>query len=164
MNPVTDEPGLICPGSGQGVCLSDDPPRPLIGRDTERAVLEKNLSELSNGTARVISISGDPGSGKTRMLAEVAAIGRAVGVRVLSGRISISSSNVPLAVLAEALSDHVNAMGVGSPDVIPAHYRDALAAASPFFPFRVAPVTDARASGPLGFFHAVHALIDALAS
>jgi class 3 adenylate cyclase/tetratricopeptide (TPR) repeat protein len=48
------------------------PPRmpSFIGRDRELALLENTLLEVENGGGRVVGIAGDPGIGKSRLLAE----------------------------------------------------------------------------------------------
>ena len=56
----------------------------LVGRDRELAAIEHALARLRRGRGSVVAIVGDPGMGKTRLLAE--ARGLASGVRWLDGR------------------------------------------------------------------------------
>jgi DNA-binding CsgD family transcriptional regulator len=132
--------------------------------EEERAILEKAFSDLADGATRMIAITGDPGTGKTRMLAQAAAIGRSRGVPVFSGSIPFPSENVPLAVLADAFNDYISSVGDEFSNAIPAHNMEALASASPLFPYRDAYGAGPRASGRFGCFRAVHALIETLAS
>ena len=45
--------------------------RPLVGREHELELLEQLLEETRAGEARFLFISGEPGIGKTRLLAEL---------------------------------------------------------------------------------------------
>jgi MoxR-like ATPase len=54
----------------------------LIGREQERRFLQRVLEEARQAT-RLVFVSGEPGVGKSRLLAEVAR--QAVGWRVLRG-------------------------------------------------------------------------------
>jgi ABC-type transport system substrate-binding protein/class 3 adenylate cyclase len=44
--------------------------RPLVGRDVELAMLERTLEELLEGRGSIVAITGEPGIGKTRLVAE----------------------------------------------------------------------------------------------
>ncbi len=43
---------------------------PLVGRDQESAQLAQAVRDLANGTGRVIAVTGEPGLGKSRLVAE----------------------------------------------------------------------------------------------
>ena len=47
------------------------PQRPLVGRDFELTVLERTLDGLVEGRGVIVSIIGEPGIGKSRLVAEV---------------------------------------------------------------------------------------------
>jgi DNA-binding SARP family transcriptional activator len=67
-DPALDRP----PGPTQlPAPLESDSP-PLVGRESELAALLALLSDACDGRVRVVSISGPPGIGKTRLAAEVA--------------------------------------------------------------------------------------------
>jgi predicted ATPase len=58
----------------------------LIGRDAELTQLRVAWRQAASGRGRAIVITGEPGIGKTRLLAEAAKIGSADGGTVLYGR------------------------------------------------------------------------------
>ena len=59
---------------------------PTIGRDAERARLDGALADTARERReRIMLLTGDPGLGKTRLLAELAAATRAAGGTVLDG-------------------------------------------------------------------------------
>jgi tetratricopeptide (TPR) repeat protein len=55
----------------------------IWGRDPERVELSKRLSKALSGHGSALLVLGDPGSGKTRMLAEAALIGQTCGLTVV---------------------------------------------------------------------------------
>ncbi|TDU03336.1 regulatory LuxR family protein [Streptomyces sp. 846.5] len=63
-------------------------PRPLTGREHEMSVLRSAVTACADGASTVIEITGDPGLGKSRLLAELGDLARAEGLTVLSGRAS----------------------------------------------------------------------------
>jgi predicted ATP-dependent serine protease len=63
----------------------------IVGRADELGSLEDELAELGKGRAAVVELVGEPGIGKTRLLAELAARAAARGYLVLSGSASGSS-------------------------------------------------------------------------
>jgi predicted ATPase len=81
---------------------SDRGPR-LVGRSAELLVIDAALEAVCSGRARVVGIVGEPGIGKTRLLAEVAERARARGALVGSGRAGELESDVPFGLLAEVL-------------------------------------------------------------
>ena len=83
---------------------------PLIGRDVEWAVLLRALA-LTGEAAQVVEVVGEPGIGKTRVLAELAAHARREGLRTLTGRATEFEQEVPLALAVDALDDHVRRHG-----------------------------------------------------
>ncbi|WP_172825777.1 adenylate/guanylate cyclase domain-containing protein [Microlunatus sagamiharensis] len=56
---------------------------PLVGRETEQAVLADRLDRARAGEGVVVRVSGPPGSGKSRLLAEVGRAARVVDVAVV---------------------------------------------------------------------------------
>lgn len=81
--------------------------RRLVGRERELGELERHLDELRAPRAAVLAISGEPGIGKTRLLAELGARARARGHLVLEGRALEFESEVPFAPFVDALDDHL---------------------------------------------------------
>jgi DNA-binding CsgD family transcriptional regulator len=86
--------------------MSTSPARELHGRDAELALIRAELERLSEGGAEaVVLIEGAAGMGKSRLLAEVAAIGRSLGIRVGRSAADPSETVVELATLLAALFD-----------------------------------------------------------
>ncbi len=79
---------------------------PLVGREAEmqllRGVLDVAALNLPVG-ARAITLTGEPGTGKTRLLAETCAAARERGFRVLEGRTYESGNRYPYFPFIEAL-------------------------------------------------------------
>ncbi|GAA2133634.1 BTAD domain-containing putative transcriptional regulator [Nocardioides bigeumensis] len=69
---------------------------PLVGRDAQLASLVGRLDEALAGTPAFAAVTGDPGIGKTRLCAELLAVARARGVRVVVGRCSQDDGAPPL--------------------------------------------------------------------
>src|SRR6266536_2740770 len=79
------------------------PVREFHGRDSELALVRSELDRLSDGAEAVIVIEGAAGMGKSRLLAEVAAIARSLGIRVGRSAADPSETMVELAALLAAL-------------------------------------------------------------
>jgi class 3 adenylate cyclase len=58
----------------------------FVGRATERAAIESAWDAAQNGALRLVLVSGEPGVGKTRLVAEAALTAHAQGAIVLFGR------------------------------------------------------------------------------
>jgi len=71
-------------------------PWPLCGRDAELDALVALLDRSVSGRASCAVLTGEPGIGKSRLAAELAARARARGVRVLRGRCSQDDGAPPL--------------------------------------------------------------------
>lgn len=92
---------------------SGSPPTPpFVGRDSELATIDSVVADLSaTGTARVLEVVGEPGIGKTRLLAELPARVRAPGRVVLTGRASEPDRATTLRPFVAALDDHLAGPG-----------------------------------------------------
>jgi class 3 adenylate cyclase len=62
-----------------------DGPATMLGRTDERATLLERLGALQDGTAALEVVEGEPGIGKSRLLADLLEQAQARGVRSLSG-------------------------------------------------------------------------------
>jgi DNA-binding CsgD family transcriptional regulator len=69
------------------------------------------LDGLRSPRTRWVVVSGEPGTGKTRLLAELCAEAEARGYAVLVGRGAEMERELPFAVWVDALDDHVAALG-----------------------------------------------------
>ncbi|HYB86642.1 MAG TPA: AAA family ATPase [Streptosporangiaceae bacterium] len=79
----------------------------LVGREAECEVIEQALARLADGGSQVIELTGDPGIGKSRLLAEMARRAGERGLLVLAGRARHGGERVPFYALADALDDHL---------------------------------------------------------
>src|SRR5260221_3206309 len=77
--------------------MSTSPARNFHGRDAELALIRAELEHLSDGAEAVVVIEGAAGMGKSRLLAEVAAIAHGLGIRVGRSAADPSETVVELA-------------------------------------------------------------------
>ena len=75
------------------------------GRDAELALLRGELERVADGAEAVVVVEGRAGMGKSRLLAEVAAIARRLGIRIGVSAADPSDTVVELAALLAALFD-----------------------------------------------------------
>jgi class 3 adenylate cyclase len=80
---------------------------PFVGRHTEREHLLRTWKEARAGARRVVLVSGEPGMGKTRLAAEVAAAAHDDGATVLFGRCD-EDLGVPYQPFVEALDAYAS--------------------------------------------------------
>jgi DNA-binding NarL/FixJ family response regulator len=88
--------------------------RSLVGRDHELEVFERALTRLADGSSQVIEVTGDPGIGKTRLLAELGRLAAGRGVPVLDGRAQHGGQRIPFYALVDALDDRVAGLRHGA--------------------------------------------------
>ena len=74
-------------------------PDSLIGRAEECAVLDRLVEEVTAGRSRVLVVQGDPGMGKTAMLAYLA--GRRRGIELIQVTGSDSETNLSYAAVQQ---------------------------------------------------------------
>ena len=60
----------------------------LVGRQAEVSAVRTAIADLRTGEFRLLTVSGEPGIGKTRLLSETATLARHSGLTVLAGRAS----------------------------------------------------------------------------
>lgn len=92
----------------------------LVGRDTELAVIERALAELADGRPAALEVTGEPGIGKTRLLAELGERATARGHIVLTGSASELEIDVPFWVFVDALDDYVRGLEASYLEALPA--------------------------------------------
>jgi predicted ATPase len=84
---------------------------PIVGRRQELASLEAALDALRSPRGRWLALGGEPGTGKTRLLAELDARAQARDHLVLVGRGSELERDLPFGIWVAALDDHVALLG-----------------------------------------------------
>jgi hypothetical protein len=118
---------------------------PMLGREGELARLEQALEQSLAGRTACAVVTGEPGIGKSRLGAELAAVARARGARVLVGRCSQDDGAPPLWPWTTILER------LGTSPVVP---TGASLPTDPSSEFRVREavvraIRDAAAAGPL---------------
>jgi ATP/maltotriose-dependent transcriptional regulator MalT len=86
------------------------PSEQLVGRAAELALLDAALAELERGCFVGLEIAGEPGIGKTRLLAELGARADRRGHVVLSGSASELDRELPFWTFIDALDDCLHAL------------------------------------------------------
>jgi DNA-binding CsgD family transcriptional regulator len=94
----------------------------LVGRDTERGVIERLVAGARIGQSGVLVVTGEPGVGKTALLEDAAR--HTAGMGVLRGAGSESEQGIPFGALHQVLRPALGLLAA-----IPAPQADALAAA-----------------------------------
>jgi ATP/maltotriose-dependent transcriptional regulator MalT len=82
----------------------------FVGRAEELSSLDRALGELDQGRPAAILLVGEPGIGKTRLLAELAARADVQGHVVLSGSASELERDLPFSVFVDALDEFVRGL------------------------------------------------------
>jgi len=83
------------------------PPVTLSGRAPQLAELEAALERLRGGHPWVVQLIGEPGIGKSRLLAELTQRAEARGFLVLDGRAAEFEQDVPFGPIIDALNDYL---------------------------------------------------------
>jgi hypothetical protein len=82
----------------------------LIGRGEELASFHRAPAEVESGHPRVIVLSGEPGIGKTRLLAELERLAEARGHLVFTGRASELERDLPYWLFVDALDEQLRSL------------------------------------------------------
>ncbi|WP_283134530.1 ATP-binding protein [Rhizohabitans arisaemae] len=101
--------------------------RPLVGRKKELGVLTRALDTLREGEPKIVEIVGDPGIGKTSLLAEFA---RGAGIRghvVLSCRPGMRERAKPFGIVLGAVDGHLRCTKASTQRWIGSDFSDLLA-------------------------------------
>jgi hypothetical protein len=99
-------------GAGTSYARSEGNPRlakvleHLVGRAAELSSLDGAMAGLERGKPVALVLAGEPGIGKTRLLAELAARGEASGCVVLSGSASELELDLPFWLFVDALDEY----------------------------------------------------------
>jgi len=100
----------------------------LVGRDTELELLENRLAAVKQGYGQVVGISGDPGIGKSRLLAEFRRHLAGHNVRYLEGHCLAYGTPAPGLPLLDLLRQYCQITAADKPEVIPHKVRSHLQA------------------------------------
>ncbi len=84
-----------------------DGPRPLVGRAAELAAVTRAVGGVSAGDARMLTIIGEAGIGKSALLTAAARHADDAGMLVLEGHAAEHERDVPFGAIVDALDDHV---------------------------------------------------------
>jgi predicted ATPase len=87
-----------------------EPAEQLVGRAAELGSLEEMLASLSRGRAAALALVGEPGIGKTCLLAELAARAERERRLVLSGSASELERELPFWIFVDALDEYVEGL------------------------------------------------------
>src|SRR5262245_11147830 len=101
--------GITYPAPGTYARIARVDATPLVGRAAERAAIAAALEAFRVRPGGVVALEGEPGIGKSRLLAHVAAT--AQGCTVLGARASEFERDLPYALWTEALDRHVAGLG-----------------------------------------------------
>ena len=82
----------------------------LVGRAEELGAFNQFLAGLDSGEGAAVALVGEPGIGKTRLLAELATRSDARGHLVLSGSASELERDLPFWVFVDALEEYIQAL------------------------------------------------------
>jgi predicted ATPase len=80
---------------------------PLVGRDQEMSLLRDRLENARQGQGSLISVVGEAGVGKSRLVAEAIETARSLGLRVLEGHTPSYGERIPYTPWSELLREHV---------------------------------------------------------
>jgi DNA-binding NarL/FixJ family response regulator len=84
--------------------------RALVGRTHELAEIEAALDRLAGGQSWLVQLVGEPGIGKSRLLAELCRRGEDRGYLVLDGRAAEFERDIPFGLIVDALNDYLGSL------------------------------------------------------
>jgi DNA-binding CsgD family transcriptional regulator/tetratricopeptide (TPR) repeat protein len=82
----------------------------FVGRDEELQALDDALALVSSGAAKAVAVAGEPGIGKTRLLAELRDRAELRRMLVLSGAASELERQLPFSVFVHALDEYMQSL------------------------------------------------------
>jgi DNA-binding CsgD family transcriptional regulator len=99
----------------------------LVGRAEEIGTLDDVLAAIDGGGPLAVEIVGEPGIGKTRLLAELAHRADTDGHLILSGTASELEQDVPFGMFVDALDEYLRGLESHRFDVLDDQVRNGLA-------------------------------------
>src|SRR3954454_777238 len=103
----------------------------LVGRASQLGSVDRLLSQVGGGRSASLELVGEPGIGKTRLLAELAARADARGYLVLSGRAGELELDLPFWVFVDALDEYLHGLDPHRLDDLDGDVRAELATVFP---------------------------------
>src|SRR3954454_19704551 len=103
----------------------------LVGRASQLGSVDRLLSQVGGGRSASLELVGEPGIGKTRLLAELAGRADGRGYLVLSGRAGELELDLPFWVFVDALDEYVHGL---DPQRLDSLDEDVLAELATVFP------------------------------
>jgi predicted ATPase len=82
----------------------------LVGRAEELLAIDHALAQLDRGESAAVEVRGEPGIGKTRLLAELAGRADALGQLVLSGSASELERDLPFGLFVDSLDEYLQGL------------------------------------------------------
>lgn len=110
---------------------------PVIGRAPERQLLRAELDAAATGRPRVVLVAGEPGIGRTTLLAAVAGDSSSMGAAVPWGGASDAEGMPPYLRFLEALGQHVRSATTADLDEQAGEFAPLLATIQPELAFRM---------------------------
>ncbi len=136
---------------------------PLVGRRDVVARFEGLLDAAVNGEFRFAGLSGEPGAGKTRLLAELAAEAERRGLLTLWGRAAEFEQEMPFGAMVDALDDHLETVSKDLPARLGAQTARTLAGVfSSLVPDEPGADAPGTAPGRYALYRAVRRLMEEL--
>ena len=80
---------------------------PLVGRERELALLEQMLGEARAGNPQFVFVSGEPGIGKTSLIASLLQLASDQGFLTLSGSAAEFERELPFGLVVDALDEYL---------------------------------------------------------
>src|SRR5919109_889659 len=105
--------------------------QPVVGRDSELAVLDRALDEASAGSSRFVVLTGEPGIGKSFLLAQLVRRANARGCLALEGRATELERELPFGLIIDAFDDYLESLDPRAFDRLAADGLDELATVFP---------------------------------
>ena len=136
----------------------------MIGRREELLRVDEALDALADRRAGLLQVIGEPGIGKSALLAELADRADSRGFLALTGRAAEFERDVPFAVFVNALDDYLGALNMRSFDALGKERTSEVAQVFPGLGELAGERASALQSERYRLHDAVRALLDVLAA